>query len=669
MTNINDIRFQSYCWSLGTTSFRVKDLNYKIERQLQLLKQLWNENPNDNWNSNDELQKKYYDLMLESGFITGNANNKSKDARQKTSGLVQIGVIDSSRKITDIGQEIVDIIENENFEDDNIFNIHKDSFIYLKQLLKLQITDNDIEIKPFIVLLYLLSNLGVLNKEEFTYLLPLCTKKEVTDDIIENIKKYRNDEITIENIIQSKMLSMKNYQTAIKFIKENGINNIEEFSIIDMNRKGTKYVKLLYDFYNNLYKVIQRPFNEDSFDTINNFIREQSNRNSKVANYWKKYLKYTSRTIMNEYLEDIKEIPIFNCKTKTDYTIEFFKVMHTAKWKATLEDYADLNKRYLSLADIVIFDEGKVELDLLPKYYFLNIANELMDTPILDIDDYEKFISKDIKLEQIYNCLNIKVEDLLKQIQVDYPDKKVNTKTLKTFIKDDRLRRFNDLIDNKFDDKDVIYLLKNIEANDRKSRENIYDYEDWNSDIPTIFEYILGITWYKISNRQGNILEFMKLSFDANLLPKTHAAGGTADIVYSYEKTQDYPEHKTLLEATLTESTSQRKSEMEPVSRHLMREIQENDNLNSYAVFVANILQEEVLSDFRSRKNYEYRVNGKVEKGLKIISLSIEDIISLIKKKTQYKTLYKIFDDAYKNTEINDLDWYNILIKNKIKNL
>ena len=57
MTNINDIRFQSYCWSLGTTSFRVKDLNYKIERQLQLLKKLWNENPNDNWNSNDELQK------------------------------------------------------------------------------------------------------------------------------------------------------------------------------------------------------------------------------------------------------------------------------------------------------------------------------------------------------------------------------------------------------------------------------------------------------------------------------------------------------------------------------------------------------------------------------------------------------------------------------------
>ena len=31
--------FKSYSWSIGTTSFRVSQLNYKIERQLQLLKQ------------------------------------------------------------------------------------------------------------------------------------------------------------------------------------------------------------------------------------------------------------------------------------------------------------------------------------------------------------------------------------------------------------------------------------------------------------------------------------------------------------------------------------------------------------------------------------------------------------------------------------------------------
>lgn len=663
---LEDIKFQSYCWSLGTTSFRVNNLNFKIERQLQILKELWNENPNVKWNGNNSIQEEYYNKMLQKNFITGEANNKPKDARQKTSGLVQIGVIDDNRHITEIGEKIIDIVEKENFKSDNIFNINKDSYLYLKQLLKLQITDNGINVKPFAVLLYFLSELGYLTKDEFTYILPLCTNREYIDIMLENIKMYRNNKKTIEDIIQDKMENMSNYKAAIEFIKENGINSIEEFYLIDMGRKGTKYVKPMYKFYNELYEISQKNFDEEALDTIIKFIKKQTKKNSKVAKYWKEYLRYSSKMLTEEYLEDIKEIPLFNFKNKTEYTIEFFKVMHTAKWKATLEDYADLNKRYISLSDIVIFEDDKIELDVFPKYFFLNISKEIVNTEILDKDEYNNFISTDIELNKIYECLNVNVDEILHQIQADYPDRVVNKDSIKTFIEDEKLRRFNELIDNKFNENQLVQLFTYIENNDRNA---IDEYVDWNSDVPTIFEYILGITWYRFSNRSGNILEYMKLSLDANLLPKTHAAGGTADIVYEYNKTNDYPEHKVLLEATLTESTSQRKNEMEPVSRHLMREIQENDNNNTYAVFVANILQEEVLSDFRSRKNYQFRGKTSVKSGLKIIYLSIRDIIKLINIKIQYSKLYKIFDEAYKDTNINDLEWYEKLVKNKINNL
>lgn len=663
---LEDIKFQSYCWSLGTTSFRVKDLNFKIERQLQILKELWNENQNVRWNGNNSIQEEYYNKMLQKNFITGEANNKPKDARQKTSGLVQIGVIDDNRHITEIGEKIIDIVEQENFKSDNIFNINKDSYLYLKQLLKLQITDNGINIKPFAVLLYFLSELGYLTKDEFTYILPLCTNREYIDIMLENIKKYRNNQKTIEDIIQNKMENMSNYKAAIDFIKENGVNSIDEFSIIDMGRKGTKYVEPMYNFFEALYRISKKDFDEEALDTIINFIKEQTKKNSKVAKYWKDYLRYSSKMLTEEYLEDIKEIPLFNFKNKTEYTIEFFKVMHTAKWKATLEDYADLNKRYISLSDIVIFEDDKIELDVFPKYFFLNISKEIVNTEILDKDKYNNFISTDIELNKIYECLNVNVDEIIYQIQADYPDRVVNKDSIKTFIEDEKLRRFNELIDNKFNENQLVQLFTYIENNDRSA---INEYVDWNSDVPTIFEYILGITWYRLSNRSGNILEYMKLSLDANLLPKTHAAGGTADIVYEYNKTNNYPEHKVLLEATLTESTSQRKNEMEPVSRHLMREIQENDNDDTYAVFVANILQEEVLSDFRSRKNYQFRGKTSVKSGLKIISLSIRDIIKLINIKIQYSKLYKIFDEAYKNTNINDLEWYEKLVKNKINNL
>lgn len=663
---LEDIKFQSYCWSLGTTSFRVKDLNFKIERQLQILKELWNENQNVRWNGNNSIQEEYYNKMLQKNFITGEANNKPKDARQKTSGLVQIGVIDDNRHITEIGEKIIDIVEQENFKSDNIFNINKDSYLYLKQLLKLQITDNGINVKPFAVLLYFLSELGYLTKDEFTYILPLCTNREYIDIMLENIKKYRNNQKTIEDIIQNKMENMSNYKAAIDFIKGNGVNSIDEFSIIDMGRKGTKYVEPMYNFFEALYRISKKDFDEEACDTIINFIKEQTKKNSKVAKYWKDYLRYSSKMLTEEYLEDIKEIPLFNFKNKTEYTIEFFKVMHTAKWKATLEDYADLNKRYISLSDIVIFEDDKIELDVFPKYFFLNISKEIVNTEILDKDEYNNFISTDIELNKIYECLNVNVDEIIYQIQADYPDRVVNKDSIKTFIEDEKLRRFNELIDNKFNENQLVQLFTYIENNDRSA---INEYVDWNSDVPTIFEYILGITWYRFSNRSGNILEYMKLSLDANLLPKTHAAGGTADIVYEYNKTNDYPEHKVLLEATLTESTSQRKNEMEPVSRHLMREIQENDNDDTYAVFVANILQEEVLSDFRSRKNYQFRGKNSVKSGLKIISLSIRDIIKLINIKIQYSKLYKIFDEAYKDTNINDIEWYEKLVKNKINNL
>lgn len=662
---VEDIKFQSYCWSLGTTSFRVKDLNFKIERQLQVLKELWEENPNVNWKGNDNIQEEYYNKMLQKNFISGEAQNKPKDARQKTSGLVQIGVIDDNRHISEIGRKIVSIVENDDFRDNNIFNINKDSYIYLKQLLKLQITDNGMNVKPFAVLLYFLADLKYLTKDEFTYILPLVTNKECTELMLENIKMYRNGKITIEDIIQKKIYSMLNYKSAIKYIEQNGINNIDEFSIVDMGRKGTKYVEPMYKFFNDLYEISQRKFDKEALDTIILFIKEQIKKNSKVAKYWKDYLRYSPRMLIEEYQEEIKNIPIFKFNNKKEYAVEFFKVMHTAKWKATLEDYSDLNKRYVSLTDIVIFDE-KIELDIFPKYFFLNISEKILNTPILDKEKYDNFIFKDIEFNKIYKCLDINVEDIIAQIQADYPNKVVNKDNIKNFIIDEKLRRFNELIDNKFKENQLIELFKNIECNDRK---NINEYADWNSDIPTIFEYILGITWYRFSNRSGNILEYMKLSLDANLLPKTHAVGGTADIVYEYEEEMKYPKHKVLLEATLTESTSQRKNEMEPVSRHLMREIQENDNDKTYAVFVANRLQEEVLSDFRSRKNYQFRDKDSVKTGLKIISLSIQDIIKLINVKIEYSKLYEIFENAYKDTEINDLEWYEKLIKNEVNKL
>ena len=132
------IPYKSFCWKLGTTSFRTKNFNKMIEQQLKLLNEFWylGENSDESWDGNSTLQTAYYDFMLEKGFVEGDADNKPKDAREKTSGLADIGVINDDRTISEVGYALLDVCSNNDFTPDNFFNIPKDSYIYLKQLLK-----------------------------------------------------------------------------------------------------------------------------------------------------------------------------------------------------------------------------------------------------------------------------------------------------------------------------------------------------------------------------------------------------------------------------------------------------------------------------------------------------------------------------------------------------
>ena len=91
---------------MGTTSFRTADFNQKIERQLTLLSKFWEIHTDAVWSGNDEIQSLYYDFMKDNDFLTGDAPNKPKDAREKTSGLIDLGLIDNERRPTAAGESL-----------------------------------------------------------------------------------------------------------------------------------------------------------------------------------------------------------------------------------------------------------------------------------------------------------------------------------------------------------------------------------------------------------------------------------------------------------------------------------------------------------------------------------------------------------------------------------
>ena len=127
---MDKICYQSYSWVVGTTSFRNAKLNLKIEQQLSILDNFHKTiSKKDKWTWNKDLQEKYYNFMKDAKFINGDAKRKDKDARQKTSSLESIGLITKDREITEVGYELLSIIENQNFNKDNIFNIDNDNYI------------------------------------------------------------------------------------------------------------------------------------------------------------------------------------------------------------------------------------------------------------------------------------------------------------------------------------------------------------------------------------------------------------------------------------------------------------------------------------------------------------------------------------------------------------
>lgn len=656
---MEEISYKSFCWCLGTTSFRTKNFNKTIETQLGLLDSFWKlpENADKVWDN--ALQAKYYDYMKENRFLVGAAKRKDKDARQKTSGLADFGLVFPDRKLSKAGIALLNMSRENNFTDNNIFNVPKDSFLFTKQLLKTHCVVADSIVRPFIVFIYALLKLKYLTFDEFKYLLPLCSNDETTSVILERIKQFRSGTISIEDVIFNRLMAMKNYQMALNYFLAHEVSE-DVICTIGMNRKSRNYDKVYYP----LYKAIKAVYLDKNINKIDKLLEAVNGLSDNVKNIWKKYLFSVDqiKSIINRQVEALNHTIFDIVDTEEKLKQSFFKVMHIHKAKATLSDYFDLNRRYFKTSDLVLFQEDKVELDIIPKHFFMAIADCLYQEAFRPNEK----LFENIDLEEISPCLVLNKEDILSRINDNFGTHARNLDEANEIIEQEKYKRLQHLIDTKFTDEALQMLLDKFQ---NREDETIQNMVTDNADVPTIFEYILGIIWYKISGT-GKILDYMKLSLDSDLLPKTHAAGGEADIVYEYTETEYYPKHALLLEATLADKTNQRRMEMEPVSRHLGQHLIRTKNNNSYCVFATNYLDVNVVADFRSRKHMRYydpQCPDNSVKSMKIMPLSTDNIKTILSKGLKYRDLYAIFDTAYKDEEYEEpLQWRKHMLEAKL---
>lgn len=645
-TKFDNIPYQSFCWVLGTTSFRTAQLNLKIEQQLIMLSELQSQKSVWQWKNNSDLQTEYYNFMQQKDFVKGDAPRKDKDAREKTSGLVDIGLLNANRELTEAGRSLLSLSEKYNFDSNNFFELDKDSFIYFKQLLKTHLTIDNKIIRPYIILAKLLSKFNYLSYDEFRYLLPLCIDKSSTEIIVEKIDLFRNHQLTIQDVIYETLINLKNYQLALNLLLNNKISE-DLICLIGMNRKSRTYDKPYYQLFLALYSVF---VNKDDHKILELY---QAIKNIKQSTKWLGLIFKNSneRSVKKLGIDNINDdCPFLLCNNENDFKKTFFKYLHTFKAMATLEDYFDLNRRYFGLTNTVIFEKETVNFDILPKYFFNEAINNLYATAF----EKHNALQNDVELYDIHSSLIISENKIFKKISQDFNTKITSVPEIHFLISDERYKRFHKILSDKFDRKNLIDLLDYFEnRNDKDIYKSVTD----DATVSTIFEYVLAIIWYEISGRQGDVLKFMNLSLTAELMPKSHATGGYADIIYQYEKCDDYPEHHILIEATLANDSNQRKMEMEPVSRHLGEYLLKHDRKEDYCVFVSNHLHLNLVSDFLHRKTYLYY--GKDLKridGMKIIPINTKWLKKILAENQSYANIYQIFNNSY-DKNIMPHDW------------
>ncbi|MDD5989732.1 MAG: AlwI family type II restriction endonuclease [Paludibacteraceae bacterium] len=671
--NYEKIGYSSFVWKFGTTSFRTTKFNKMTEWQLRLLDEFWQkpEYSDYGWEKSymfdgqDDIywiKCRYYDWLVQNEFMDGGEpeDKKFKTAREKTSGLYDMGLINENHRLTAVGRKLLELAESETYSEMTPLNISKDSMLYLEQLLKLSSSDTGTVVRPFIVVLYLLSKLEYLSNDEFKYLMPLCTNQESTKYILEFIKELRRGRGSIDNVIVRILLSRSNYKLGL----ERFISNVFSKDLllsVSMNRKSPERYDINYvPLYKQMHSVFMQK--DDSqiiplFQTITKFT------NSNISIKWKSLLFDTPSTaaVKKEPKKHILSLPENVTCSEEKFKEFFFITMHLFKAKATLEDYLDLNRRYLGLTNCFIFEDSQVKLDIVPRQFFGKAIDALYQQAYTESEKLEECTS----LSEICPELVFSESDIIDGINKDLGTHISTIEEAYSEIDRIKYQRFDKLVKEKFSDSQLIMLL---DCFNRREDSTINQMVTDNADIPTIFEYILGIIWWKASHQKGKVLDYMKLSLDANLLPITHAAGGEADIVYEYPQCDSYPAHSVLLEATLADGTNQRRMEMEPVSRHVGNHILRTENSLSYGIFATTFLHINVISDFKSRKHTPYfdtQDEAKFIPGMKITPLDTDDLRNIIENGIKYEDLYNRFETAYQRADeyANPKQWYEELVK------
>jgi len=646
--------------SFGNTGARLSDPRATYVKILNALVEFRKQNKN--WEIKD--QSEFGELLRELGIFEIKTDNKissDKDVRVKTGFISQLGFTTDKRIITSAGKEL--LANSLNFET-NEFDISNESFTYLKQFLKYQ--QKDFEVFPLLSLIYSIIEFN--NELPIDFVTYVWSGSQTEIELIDNIKNYKKHSDYKKTVYQS-VLNSENTKIVAKnashFFAAHSISDKKElkkllYAILPHGKGKTfkdKTIALFHDIHSYwLNKEIWNEAKKKKFIQDKLKPRHKDISSKKPSYYLESLFDTTALNNSSDWkkiIDFFENTPLISSENEENFVVNFHVLYMFIKKLSLCEEYKDLNIRHLKLLDIFVFEYGKLKLDLIFWYLFKSVKDDLLKAKPLTQSEYTKKIeTSQNNIGEIYDFLKINIAELSKQIETDFPE--VKKLGLQNFALKKKEERLLELVNTVFIKENIIKIFENIyPRKDDQIRKLIKEwYQDYEASIPALFEYLLGISFYWLSEKQVRISNILNSGLDANLLPKTHTAGGKADIVVRY-KDRDY-----LIEATLSDNDGQRKMEAEPVPRHLAKHILEV-NPNSLTLFVAGQLDPNNLVVLRNYKfSFWYNSDGNIVETMNILPLSVSNMIYILKKENDFNKLEKKFETVLNSETKDGFKWY-----------
>lgn len=588
-----------------------------------------------------------------------------KRARHYTSNLVKIGFTDSNRSITEAGYSYLrgSVIRDDLEEMLPLDNVN---IVLLRQLSKLKIFSSSREGKrqyysPFILALVLLLDEKTI--EEHTF-----------EIIVQGLSPYSSDEV--KEAIRSNSIGVDELEASIRdldiSIPDELIGKIDiEYDVFKSIFKGSKSndstSKTYYDFFCALKNFRDNITEETYADLINCLDRENSNTIYKAFGYGKAVFaagNRGSRYDLERFIEKNADHPLL---TSEDYVGEFYAAYVRSKWIDGIKEYSDTTTRLLSATGLFKFKNlpelsYKEILSLIFDVDQLreNIFGEMTDEEYACYEEADNFyFGKSVSLVEIFNYSHDDISTITGKIENFLG---VGAATdVKKFLNNQKNSDFIAHINDKYPKEKIMEILPMF--SDRKKDNRIKKEVNDAATVPTIYEYIIGIAWYYISNKEFDLYNSLNLTLNADFEPVIHAGGGDGDIVIHYE------EIIVMLEVTLMNKQAQKRGEWEPVLRHSLNLKAANEPKETITLFIADELDYNTINIWRAVASVSLEstnTHTKVD-GVVIIPFTNNEVLAFLKNSVYYKDIVKAVKDSFaKVPQITDVKWHEEVISSLI---